>query len=116
MGIEQIRMNQTKALPPVPQLNWSQMESSYTNGVDGGSTHRRFIDSSILLPNGSYLKLTVPPESVGRPTSESENLCRTAGWPINDDIIPIRAKTQFGQFRLVRPRNIWRGRYNFPRR
>jgi hypothetical protein len=28
MGIEQIRMNQTKALPPVPQFNWSQMESS----------------------------------------------------------------------------------------
>ena len=27
MGIEQIRMNQTKALPPVPQFNWSQMES-----------------------------------------------------------------------------------------
>jgi hypothetical protein len=27
MGIEQIRMNQTKALPPVPQSNWSQMES-----------------------------------------------------------------------------------------
>jgi len=24
MGIEQIRMNQTKALPPVPQFNWSQ--------------------------------------------------------------------------------------------
>ncbi len=29
MGIEQIQMNQTKALPPVPQFNWSQMESSY---------------------------------------------------------------------------------------
>jgi len=28
MGIEQIRMNQTKALPPVPQFNWSQMESN----------------------------------------------------------------------------------------
>jgi len=27
MGIEQIRMNQTKALPPVLQFNWSQMES-----------------------------------------------------------------------------------------
>ena len=27
MGIEQIRMNHTKALPPVPQFNWSQMES-----------------------------------------------------------------------------------------
>ncbi len=26
MGIEQIRMSQTKALPPVPQFNWSQME------------------------------------------------------------------------------------------
>jgi hypothetical protein len=24
MGIEQIRMNQTMALPPVPQFNWSQ--------------------------------------------------------------------------------------------
>jgi hypothetical protein len=35
MGIEQIRMNQTKALPPVPQFNWSQMESNerqITNG------------------------------------------------------------------------------------
>jgi hypothetical protein len=29
MGIEQIRMNQTKALPPALQFNWSQMESSY---------------------------------------------------------------------------------------
>jgi hypothetical protein len=28
MGIEQIRMNQTKALPPVLQFNWSQMESN----------------------------------------------------------------------------------------
>ena len=28
MGIEQIRMNQTTALPPVPQFNWSQMEST----------------------------------------------------------------------------------------
>ena len=28
MGIEQIRMNQTKALPPASQFNWSQMESS----------------------------------------------------------------------------------------
>ena len=27
MGIEQIRMNQTKALPPAFQFNWSQMES-----------------------------------------------------------------------------------------
>jgi hypothetical protein len=31
MGIEQIRMNQTKALPPVPQFNWSQMESTSDN-------------------------------------------------------------------------------------
>ena len=31
MGIEQIRMNQTKALPPVPQFNWSQMESTTLN-------------------------------------------------------------------------------------
>jgi penicillin V acylase-like amidase (Ntn superfamily) len=31
MGIEQIRMNQTKALPPVPHFNWSQMESNYAN-------------------------------------------------------------------------------------
>ena len=28
MGTEQIRMNQTKALPPASQFNWSQMESS----------------------------------------------------------------------------------------
>ncbi len=28
MRIGQIQMNQTKALPPVPQFNWSQMESS----------------------------------------------------------------------------------------
>jgi hypothetical protein len=28
MGIEQIRMNQTKALPPASQSNWSQMESN----------------------------------------------------------------------------------------
>jgi hypothetical protein len=34
MGIEQIRMNQTKALPPVPQSNWSQMESSYAKSQD----------------------------------------------------------------------------------
>jgi hypothetical protein len=34
MGIEQIRMNQTKALPPVPQFNWSQMESSYAKSYD----------------------------------------------------------------------------------
>jgi len=27
MGIEQIRMNQTQALPPAFQFNWSQMES-----------------------------------------------------------------------------------------
>jgi len=29
MGIEQIRMNQTKALPPAFQSNWSQMESNH---------------------------------------------------------------------------------------
>ena len=34
MGIEQIRMSQTKALPPVPQFNWSQMESSYAKSYD----------------------------------------------------------------------------------
>ena len=34
MGIEQIRMNQTKALPPIPQFNWSQMESSYDKSYD----------------------------------------------------------------------------------
>jgi len=34
MGIEQIRMNQTKALPPVPQFNWSQMESGYAKSYD----------------------------------------------------------------------------------
>ena len=34
MGIEQIRMNQTKALPPVPQFNWSQIESSYAKSYD----------------------------------------------------------------------------------
>jgi hypothetical protein len=34
MGIEQIRMNQTKALPPVPQSNWSQMESTYAKSYD----------------------------------------------------------------------------------
>jgi hypothetical protein len=34
MGIEQIRMNQTKALPPVPQFNWSQMESSCAKSPD----------------------------------------------------------------------------------
>jgi hypothetical protein len=34
MGIEQIRMNQTKALPPVPQFNWSQMESSCDKSLD----------------------------------------------------------------------------------
>ncbi len=28
MGIEQIRMNQTKALPPASQFNWSQMDFS----------------------------------------------------------------------------------------
>jgi hypothetical protein len=28
MGIEQIRMNQIKALPPASQFNWSQMESN----------------------------------------------------------------------------------------
>ena len=28
MGIDQIRMNQTKALPPASQFNWSQMESN----------------------------------------------------------------------------------------
>jgi hypothetical protein len=28
MGIEQIRMNQTKVLPPAFQFNWSQMESN----------------------------------------------------------------------------------------
>ena len=33
MGIEQIRMNQTKALPPVPQFNWSQRESGSDNGL-----------------------------------------------------------------------------------
>jgi len=33
MGIEQIRMNQTKALPPVPQFNWSQMESNCANSM-----------------------------------------------------------------------------------
>jgi hypothetical protein len=31
MGIEQIRMNQTKALPPAFQFNWSQMESMVLN-------------------------------------------------------------------------------------
>src|SRR5437899_5551177 len=34
MGIEQIRMNQTKALPPVPQFNWSQMESNRAESYD----------------------------------------------------------------------------------
>jgi hypothetical protein len=34
MGIEQIQMNQTKALPPVPQFNWSQMESSDARSYD----------------------------------------------------------------------------------
>jgi hypothetical protein len=32
MGIEQIRMNQTKALPPAFQFNWSQMESNLVKG------------------------------------------------------------------------------------
>jgi len=32
MGIEQIRMNQTKALPPAFQFNWSQMESDLVKG------------------------------------------------------------------------------------
>ena len=36
MGIEQIRMNQTKALPPVLQFNWSQMESSRAWSQDSG--------------------------------------------------------------------------------
>jgi hypothetical protein len=34
MGIEQIRMNRTKALPRVPHFNWSQMESSYAKSYD----------------------------------------------------------------------------------
>jgi hypothetical protein len=34
MGIEQIRMNQTKALSPVPQFNWSQIEPSYAKSYD----------------------------------------------------------------------------------
>jgi hypothetical protein len=34
MGIDQIRMNQAKALPRVPQFNWSQMESSYAKSHD----------------------------------------------------------------------------------
>ena len=33
MGIEQIRMNQTKALPPAFQFNWSQMESNLVGQV-----------------------------------------------------------------------------------
>ena len=33
MGIEQIRMNQTKALPPAFQFNWSQMESDLASVV-----------------------------------------------------------------------------------
>jgi hypothetical protein len=60
MGIEQIRMNQTKALPPVPQFNWSQMSqvkprivfsgywtnpvpglylSGYRGGLNGSAQH-----------------------------------------------------------------------------
>jgi hypothetical protein len=34
MGIEQIRMNQAKALPRASQFNWSQMESSYAKSYD----------------------------------------------------------------------------------
>jgi hypothetical protein len=33
MGIEQIRMNQTKALPPAFQFNWSQMELNVKAGT-----------------------------------------------------------------------------------
>jgi len=46
MGIEQIRMNQTKALPPVPQFNWSQMESS------GGKFCGSFIASAKIRKRG----------------------------------------------------------------
>jgi len=42
MGIEQIRMNQTKALPPVPQFNWSQMESSRTRSQDSVVAGEKF--------------------------------------------------------------------------
>jgi hypothetical protein len=40
--LQQIRMNQTKALPPVPQFNWSPMESNYAKsyGFACGSTGR----------------------------------------------------------------------------
>ncbi len=37
MEIEQIRMNQTKALPPASQFNWSQMESSPLPGMFGNA-------------------------------------------------------------------------------
>jgi hypothetical protein len=39
MGIEQIRMNQTNALPPASQFNWSQMESN--PHVSGNAGERR---------------------------------------------------------------------------
>jgi len=46
MGIEQIRMNQTKALPPAFEFNWSQMESNLVKGevqLDGLDLCRREI-------------------------------------------------------------------------
>ena len=35
MGIEQIRMNQTKALPPAFQFNWSQILPCHTSRPSG---------------------------------------------------------------------------------
>ena len=50
MGIEQIRMNQTKALPPAFQFNCSQMEPSYAKSYDspvaGMTTARELHQSS----------------------------------------------------------------------
>jgi hypothetical protein len=55
MGIEQIRMNQTKALPPVPQFNWSQMESNRGNPCSIGGL---FSKESRPGPNRGTSSLT----------------------------------------------------------
>jgi len=60
MGIEQIRMNQTKALPPVPQFNWSQIESICAKSQNDSSANLR---AAIHPPYVTWVNREFRPES-----------------------------------------------------
>jgi len=81
MGIEQIRMNQTKALPPVPQFNWSQMESSYAKSYDSPVAavkigKLRWCGSMWRVRRKFHPKIHVPKTGTGAPGLDSLNISR----------------------------------------